>query len=1387
MFNTNNPSNTSLHAVSRNENGLENARHQTRSKRGRQSNNDDSVKLPTTKKRRSALRRDTFEPLTPSSLNEIAGQPRKDAKPNVNGYAVASQPSRSTPQPRELTLRGGKKTEKRSERGLGLLTLSTNDFYTVSQLPALPEQIRSKPTVPYSCYISPDNDYILALTHRDALVWSYNASSSNPSSRELLSFSLPFQPAPKDDPLPLGAFTTRSANGEPGIVVVSPTQGKVVYWESLTAASTYGHNQSVEGTIPGMSFGDLVKDLVPAEPVGFIMTLTQGRVVQLTIRDQIGRPGIGFQFMRKSHVGPPKTGFFGSIRNVFVGDRRKGPVARPGKTARAQREVVICTEDGEIELWTNNLLTGNQLTKTMSSKEQILAALEAHINKDQIDHTAQLKLLDFCVNAATPSRDLVRRDDPESVPLVVLVALSSQGRSFYYLVELALVNDEVQIRVVHPIRCYTGDVVREKASSPKICIPSASRSAFVLFEKSVVIMSIAKIEDTPSSQLLRDRGSLPQLFQDRIALQDNPVYRIINFAGENDGSPSCVFAIQGFGIARITSHLPNDDEIEIEEVTTQLSARARIEQAIFFGSKATNPLDLRRSQQDLYTLQEIRQAVISISRSIVMSTSTHIPKSASSTAEQLQQRARALQDLMEYTLKTYPKCLGKEDRFALLRNAEKVAAAQALWKVQEKIQSTYPRKDDREMPYLDFVLRGLSEKRQKYPQPERGETDHVRHYLIHSVSALDKLLTELQDAMFELGDMNVNDPRIVCDYFLEGLQLWTSAMETAFQFREDNAAVYGLGNETFKEGVLQSGYAVGPDAPSIWTSTKEQREKGLEYLQNVCEFLRDWWNYAPTQQNGSANPKAKKARDMPTNLEGEPYDAPSKAGLRDLADTLPQQVGLLIRMLTERKMQQQAEVKASDSTPEQKDRRMERLTEENHDTISRAIKSISIFCREGSTALAEAQGDTDLLVDLHLDYLRDLVRQRQLNPDNRAIEQKIRQVQEHIETYYDRFGNKWAYSNFSSMIDRSELSDLLIEGQQPGGQRQSFLTWFFDTASQEGKHLGKIAWMNDILGEDKFDKACETLENVASVDEAYIDNKKAEICLAKLSGLAALEDTASGINETKVSNFDHELEYLHIIESLAAHVSEVCFSAVDDQAAVELAEERFIPKHIITNKKLQHLRKQLSGTLYKLVVGRVVSLQELVDALTILTLTPLEGEDIDIDVDDLAGSEFSAALQAIKLANVGDVSQEQKNQLWRTVWRRLLVRDDWDTLNATSGKSDAQVEDSMQRTVLFTTLLEVFRRADTDNVDVVIPTIDEILASSKSKPEESHEKLTEDVKLDLAQLKKYVDKARLRDRFKDLEREAKEALRRFQDQRGEKVAEGIFLQGANGRVNGGHG
>jgi hypothetical protein len=97
--------------------------HSLRPKRARQAGSDDSIKLPRAKKQRSALRRDTFEPLADAGFGE--GATAKGDGPSMNGHAREEESHAPTaPEPgRQLTLRGGKKADKRSERAHGALTL----------------------------------------------------------------------------------------------------------------------------------------------------------------------------------------------------------------------------------------------------------------------------------------------------------------------------------------------------------------------------------------------------------------------------------------------------------------------------------------------------------------------------------------------------------------------------------------------------------------------------------------------------------------------------------------------------------------------------------------------------------------------------------------------------------------------------------------------------------------------------------------------------------------------------------------------------------------------------------------------------------------------------------------------------------------------------------------------------------------------------------------------------------------------------------------------------------------------------------------------------------------------------------------------------------------
>ncbi len=97
--------------------------HSLRPKRSRRAGSDDSIKLPRAKRRRSALRRDTFEPLSDLSPNEVAAS--ANANVGINGHASEdkSEQDGAFSAAKELTLRSAKKAEKRTERGSGTMTL----------------------------------------------------------------------------------------------------------------------------------------------------------------------------------------------------------------------------------------------------------------------------------------------------------------------------------------------------------------------------------------------------------------------------------------------------------------------------------------------------------------------------------------------------------------------------------------------------------------------------------------------------------------------------------------------------------------------------------------------------------------------------------------------------------------------------------------------------------------------------------------------------------------------------------------------------------------------------------------------------------------------------------------------------------------------------------------------------------------------------------------------------------------------------------------------------------------------------------------------------------------------------------------------------------------
>lgn len=1314
-----------------------------RPKRNRQTaGTDDTIKLPQAKRKRSVLRRDTFEPLAEASLNEVAGREKPEEKSNGHSTPPSQQ--------LEITIRG-KKPEKRSERaaaGSAALTLSNNDFYTVVQLPTLPEQIRNHPDIPYSCVISPENGYALALTHTDALIWAFNSSASTPSSRDVINFKLPFPPASVEDPLPLATFTAKSASGEPGLLVVSSRYGHVVYWETISSASSFIPGQTssgIQGSVPGLMSGEVVEELVNAEPSGFMLSLRHGRVAHLTVRDQMGRPAIGVQFLRKY---TNTTGIFGSIRNAFGGDRRKGtPIIKAGGSRKGQRDVVIATEDAELEFWNTNLGVGNSLETSFSFKEAILDALKSTVSET----TLQFKILDLELSAG-PSTALSRRES-HGAPMMVLAALSTSTETNYHIIEM-VVDEGARVKVVHPIKCYTTPLTDSHSWRPRLCLSKSQPMVFVLFETAIVLFSLAKISESPSSQLLMERHALPDPFQDCVRFQENTIFKVLGHALEmSDKQSSIVFGVQGFGIVKVTSHLQEQQEVDVEsdDLQKRISAKTKIEQAIFFGTIKQNPLDLKTTTQS-FTSAEVQSAALEISSEILSSTSKHLPRTAPQIETQMRLRAKALNDLAEHLIEHYPAQISRVVRFQLLLNAEKLAAAQAIWKVQEEIQRNYPQ-EDREMTYLDFTLRALHETRQKYPNPEKGESDRVRHWLANSPSQVNHLLSEFVSCLRELEPMDVTNPVVVLDYLREAVDLWIATYTATFKFREDNATLYGLGDEVFEDGVLKSGFPV--DMPHPWSSGHEPFGFGQSLIYDICKFLNEWWHVDTSE----------KKKKMPTDLDGKPYEAPKKAALKELAARLPTEVELFSRLVQEESIQTESKWRQQHMDPEVLRDEIRNLDTETRDRMKKAVLCISRFNMPGAIHLAEKFRDFSLLMELNYTYAKSLEEDALRNPSLVEVnERKLRELEAHAESYFDRFGKGWAYANFSQLVVDGELGTLLQRGQEDENKRK-YIQWFFSKAQESGQQLGKLSWMTDVLISNDYSRAEKTLIQVSTEETVDVWNKKTQLALAKLAHLAA-----GGENLDK---YNKEIALIEVQDVVQTHVKAAIGPTVDDKAANDLASEMFATR---VTAKMPALKRQLKSGLKSLLSRAPLSPEELVDLLTLMDPTAWEGD--PVDDPNIVGNEFTLALRVVRISAA--LSTTLKDDLRAIIWRRAMIRDDWLALNNTAGKDDSEVERGLTSTSLFKTLQAAFiaDQMDGEKLQVLSPSdilAREVLSGAVQQRfvENELEGIRKDFEKEQAKLKSFVDKGRLEEHYGGLVTFAERTAREYADRQGELMAQEV--------------
>lgn len=485
-------------------------------------------------------------------------------------------------------------------------------------------------------------------------------------------------------------------------------------------------------------------------------------------------------------------------------------------------------------------------------------------------------------------------------------------------------------------------------------------------------------------------------------------------------------------------------------------------------------------------------------------------------------------------------------------------------------------------------------------------------------------------------------------------------LETAFEFRQANVALYGLEPDSLEDGILKAG--LGYDVlPHFWTSSH-----------NIVSSIRS-------------------LVDVGRNLAIEKYEE----GFQEL---LAQKIGKdnprLVKIGCQTHIERfQWALEQSD----EKQREMGRSVQEEWNTKVRpqhirGLMEIGL-ATEGMN-LAERYRDMPTLVDLIWDesnWLEGEKASTRSKMEQAESTVKLNRIKERINRYFEVYGDEWAEAYYSKYIQENQSGQIFSKEYL----NQPALTKYL----RADPSRARLQWINEVCGEKNYEAAAEALYDAATKQETNAWCSRVELSLAKLSMLCKKE-AQSGVQpqpekdrkdmtrlekarDRQVTTTDQQLEYAKIQEAIYEHLAPTIEGALDDDSAVELLMAEFGQGRLKDRPAHQAILKE---GFENLIHHRVIDAALMIDILTLMTYDETE-EPTSI----VQRNEFMLALQVL-VVNWYTIHRTTRDGLVKLVWKRLLIKDNWAEINNTRDVSDATLNEFLTHTAVgwtFKSLLKI--------------------------------------------------------------------------------------------------
>lgn len=1089
----------------------------------------------------------------------------------------------------------------------------------------------------FRCTFGSGLGYALSLAQSHAIIWPCSTSPSPPLPADIFKLPIPGAFRDPNGAIPYGVLLSTATYGPPGLLLVVPSTGKMLYWENVSSAASLGvprqKQNGVEGSINGLLSGEYVTDILNGEPSGIFVTFSTGRVAHVAVRDSQGKPAIMASFLGNK-MNYSSGGLLGGIKNVLGGGfwRREIAATRAGEShQRGQRDVIIATSAGLIEIWDTHWNSGSILKRQFDLKKSLFNTL----NSDSTNRTdvQDVTIWDvaFVTNEHFHDRDSTSTGR-ELWPLFVAFSPSrSLSSKRFYVAQIVLSVSDTRILSTRSVDLHNIPLTLEPPK-PLLLVPRTGDTAFIIIGQSVILMSLVSFGDVSNS-------SQTQLsFQDSINFRSGEKYEILGAGVDNSNTalhPTCLVMVRGFGVIRITALPRNRTEDGLEYV--KVTAKDKLEQAVFYGLMQENPLNLVSQDNLDFPTEEIEKAALEICRQLLQSKSKFIPTTGISLEQNLRFRAKALDDLASLLMQQSDN-LSQTVWWELLWNAERIAAQRAMWKLEEGFRR------DKNKTFLSHVVRLMTDKFKTKPESHEDVNDHVRHWFLYDTYRMEHIVPWIYNAIQGQKGNSSRQGQRLSEQILEASELLLSVLETAFRYRDENACRYGLGGLSFEEGVLVTGYE---NLPEFWTSQNMSYIEAGNLLNLQLDRCRLWVQEVASEE------------------------APDNEIFRKLARNSARQVRLLSQMHRERvswlSAQENSQLMSESISTEQghiKQRKWQLFKLAGIGQLGDAIN------------LAEKFRDMSVLVELIIE-LQDQIKspQKALGISSNEAEG----IDRKLSRYFENFGESWADAFFTRQISMGQSGVLLAMKKY-----QPFITRFL----RKVPSYSRLSWINDVIGESDYDAATKALGNMAIECESDIWCHHVQLSLAKLTRLASCEKgTPVDISfQEDVRRLEDQSEIDTVQEVLYTSIVPALQGAIDQKAEIELAVGHF---GTMVSEDRPSLHEVLNDALTRVVTRQAINPDQLVDLLTLIDPVQLS----NYNASELWGKEFFLALRVIQLSRHYLKDPLYNSALQKLVWRRCLIRDNWKARGKAAEASDCESEASLHNTTLFRTLVLYLRES----------------------------------------------------------------------------------------------